>query len=98
MKNTPKKVRKHLALNISVTIGCTLFIVILCSILSVVSYSTSRRTLYNRYQAQMTSIVNVAQTQIDNDDLYQCCTVEPYTESEKYKQTLDFFNNFVSSY
>ena len=91
------KSRKHLSLSWSIFIGSFLFVITLCGILSAVSSTISRRVLYTRYQNQMTSIVNTAESYIDNDDLSECAK-EPYTASEKYNETLEFFNKFVSYY
>ena len=91
-----KKARKRLSVNFSVVVGSFVFILVLCGILSVVSYSISRNTLYTRYRAQMESIVTTAQSYVDDDDMEQCSTT--YVATEKYNETKKFFDNFVTHY
>ena len=91
-----EKKRKHLKLGASISIGCSLFIGILTAVLSLISYNTSRNVLYSRYQAQMESIVSIAEAHVDIDDMCQC--VETLTKSAKYQETQDFFDKFVDNY
>ena len=90
------RLRQRITLNISITIGCFVFILVLCSILSIVSYNISSATLYNRYRAQMKSIVDVAESYIDDDDMSECA--ETYQESPKYQETQAYFDQFVTYY
>ena len=90
------KLRQRITLNISITIGCFIFIFALCAILSGVSYNISSNTLYTRYKAQMKSIVDVAESYIDHDDMSECA--ETYVESAKYQETQAYFDQFVTHY
>ena len=88
--------RNKLALNTSISIGCFVFIFILSAILSLVSYKGGRDTLYVRYQAQMTSILDLAESYVDNEDLSNC--VKTNVPSEKYNETQHAFDTFVTYY
>lgn len=91
-----KKTRKRLTLNISMAIGCFVFILVLCSILSIVSFNIAQRTLYSRYQSQMRSIADIALSSVDIDDMSECSRT--LVESEKYKETQAFFDNMATNY
>ena len=93
-----EKIRKskRLTLNVSMAIGCFVFILVLCSILSIVSFNIAQTTLYSRYQSQMKSIADIALSSVDIDDMSECSrTLE---ESEKYKTTQAFFDNMATNY
>ena len=94
--NQTIKRKKHLPLAASVIIGCSLFIVTLSVISSFVSYNVSKNTLYQRYQAQMSSIIDTIEGHVDHDDMYQC--VQTNVESEKYKETQKVFDSFAEKY
>ena len=94
--NQTIKRKKHLPLAASVIIGCSLFIVTLSVISSFVSYNVSKNTLYQRYQAQMSSIIDTIEGYVDHDDMYQC--VQTNVESEKYKETQKVFDSFAEKY
>ena len=91
-----KKQRKHFSLNITISIGCSIFILILCSILALVSYNVSTNVLYSRYQAQMTSIVDLAQSSVDDADMAECAAT--FVKSAKFEETKAYFDNFVNNY
>ncbi len=72
----------------SMFIGCSVFIVLLCLILSILTYRTYTQSLYNSYNERMTDIINYVYAHIDVEDLSEC--VKTGNESEKY-QTLRIF-------
>ena len=72
----------------SIIIGCSVFIVLLCLILSVLTYTTYTTSLYHSYEERMTDIIEYVESHIDMDDLSQC--VETGIESEKYRELLAF--------
>ena len=90
------KKRKYLPLSASITIGCSLFMVALTGTVAAVSFNVSRSVLYERYQEQMTSIVNIAEAYVDKNDMYEC--TRTLVESEKYVETQKFFDKFVTNY
>ncbi len=96
MADSFKGKKIHLPLAVGVIIGCILFVVTLSGLSSYFSYNLSKRTLYSRYQAQMTSIVDLIDGYIDHDDMYEC--VQSNTESEKYKETQKIFDTFAERY
>ena len=91
-----KKRRKHLPLAVSVIIGCVAFIATLSTISYSVSYNVSKNTLYERYQSQMTSIVDTIESYVDHDDMYNC--VQTQERSEKYYETQKVFDSFAAYY
>ena len=68
----------------SITIGCILFIIILCIVMGVTSWLNYRRTLYQRYEAYITDILEYVDRHIDDDDLAEC--VKTLQRSEKYDE------------
>jgi diguanylate cyclase (GGDEF)-like protein len=71
-------------LNRSVTVGSTIFLVLLSLILSIATYQGFRQSIYRRYEAQMSDILYYTDSHIDHDDLAQC--VRTGVKSEKYEQ------------
>ena len=90
--------RNSISLKWSVSIGCIIFIAILCSLLTVASYNISKVVLYKRYREQMTSIVDVAESYLDKDDLYLCAQELSDRGSEKYAKASEYFDQFVTYY
>ncbi|MCR4807845.1 MAG: GGDEF domain-containing protein [Lachnospiraceae bacterium] len=64
--------------------------------ISFVTYGIYTRSFYDRYRAQMESIVTYSQQFIDDDDMSECA--DTFVETEKYKETREFFDNFVDNY
>ena len=96
MASSTKGRKKHLPLATGVVIGCILFITILSGLSTLISYNVSKNTLYTRYQAQMTSIIDYVEGFIDHDDMYEC--VQTQTESAKYKETQKVFDDLALRY
>lgn len=83
-------------LNRSVTIVCVAFIGLLCVILSVATYRIYTTTMYDRFQKQMSSILDYVECHIDNDDMAECART--FVESEKYQQFQAFFDELIDHY
>lgn len=80
----------------SITIGCIAFIIILSVALSVMTYIFYSQSIYGKYEEEMTNILNLVESQIDEDDLYDC--VNTLTESKTYKKLQKYMDNFVDNY
>ncbi len=88
--------RRARPLNSSITIACSLFVLLLGAALAAATYKMYTTALYERYQKQMTSIVTYLESHIDHDDMSRCA--ETYVESEKYKEVHELFDSFVDHY
>ena len=95
-EKTKNKRAGRVPLTVSTSIGCFLIFMILGGLLTYASYRVAKTVLYNRYKAQMTSIVDLAYAHIDIDDMSECS--KTFVESEKYKETSAYFDNFVTNY
>lgn len=80
----------------SIFIGCSTFIILMCLILSVLTYKTYNRSLYRAYEKRMTDIINYVESHIDVDDLYEC--VQTGVESEKYTELMAFMDDMMETY
>ena len=76
----------------SISIGCFLFIALLCLVLSTVNYTTYKNGLYSRYSSHISSILNFTRSQIDTDDLAEC--VKTGQKSDKYLALQHFIDTF----
>ena len=83
-------------LNRSITVGCVIFIVVLCVLLSVANLKIYRNYVYDDYRSYIAELLDFAMAHIDADDLKNC--IETGEESRKYKETLllmdDMMNHF----
>ena len=80
----------------SITIVCVIFIILLSVVLSVTTYRIYTRTMYERYQKQMASILDYVESHIDKDDMAVCART--YEESEKYRVFQRFFDDLIDHY
>lgn len=80
----------------SITIGCVLFIAILCIILGITSHFNYRRSLYQRYEAYITDILNYVNRHIDQDDLANC--VQTLERSEKFDELEKFMDGIKEDF
>ncbi len=80
----------------TIAIMCAMFIAVLVAVLSGVSYVLYTRSMYRMYQDQMTGIVNYLESTIDHDDMAECART--WTESERYKESRELFDNFIDTY
>ena len=83
-------------LNRSITITCVAFIALMCAVLSLVTYRIYTKTMYDRYQKQMASIVDYAEAHLDKDDMAECART--YVESDKYKVYQAFLDDLIDHY
>ncbi len=88
--------KKFRPINKNITITVILNIVLVVLVMSFVTYRIYTKSFYERYKAQMESIVTYVQQYIDDDDMSWCA--ETFIESEKYKETREIFDNFVDHY
>lgn len=82
-------------LNRSITIGCVIFIVLLCVLLSAANMRIYRNYVYDDYREYIRDMLNLAMSQIDGEDLKNC--IETGEESEKYKETLAYMDNMLDN-
>ncbi|MBP5280758.1 MAG: GGDEF domain-containing protein [Erysipelotrichaceae bacterium] len=94
METKPRKPFVSLGKNVLFT--SISFIVFLCFVLSFVTYRVYTSALYERYQKQLTSIVDYVEVHIDKDDMGVCART--YVESEKYKEFQAFFDEMIDNY
>ena len=80
----------------SIFVGCSTFIILLCLILSVLTYRTYNRSLYDAYEDRMRDIVEYVESHIDVDDLYEC--VQTGVESDKYQELMAFMDGIMEDY
>ena len=79
-------------LNRSILIGTTLFILLLCVVLSIVHYSSYKRMLYSRYESSIEELLRYIEAEIDVDDLAEC--IRTGKESEKYRALRKLLDQF----
>ena len=87
---------KKRPLNRSITLAAVIFFAVLTAVLSFATYQLYTRTMYDRYQKQMASIVTYVESYIDKDDLSECSRT--YVESEKYKDLQALLDRIVDTY
>ncbi len=80
----------------SIFIYCFGFIILLCLILSILTYRTYTRSLYHAYEERMNDILDYVERHIDIDDLEQC--VETKQESEKFVNLIAFMDGIMEDF
>lgn len=83
-------------LNRSITIGCIIFILLLCLLLSIANLTLYRNYVFDDYRGYIADILNITLDQIDGDDLRTC--IETGQKSEKYQETLLYMDNFMDHF
>ena len=68
----------------SILRGTTIFILLLCGILSAVQYKSNKAMLYSQYESSIGSILRYTATEIDADDLAEC--IRTGVKSPKYDE------------
>ncbi|MBR4718925.1 MAG: diguanylate cyclase [Lachnospiraceae bacterium] len=91
-----KDKKKFHLINRNVTITVVLNVILMILVISFVTYRIYTKSFYERYRIQMESIVTYVQQYIDDDDMSECA--DTYVESAKYKETRQFFDDFVDHY
>ncbi len=87
---------KKRSLRQSIMVRCTIFIVLLCILLSVANYFGYRSALYKMYEEYITDMLNFAASNIDVDDMKEC--LETGKKSDKFNQTQILFDNIKDTY
>ena len=80
----------------SIFLGCSSFIILLCLVLSIMTFRTYNRSLYHAYEERMDDIVNYVYNHIDMEDLEQC--VKTKKESEKFKELMTFMDGIMEDF
>ena len=74
----------------SITIGCLVFILLLCVVIGIASYFSYKRALYQRYEAYITDILTYTESEIDHEDLKNCTkTLERSKSYDKLELFMD---------
>ena len=79
-----------------VTLVCVIFVLMLSTVLGLVVYRLYTRTMFQKYERQMTSVLDYVESRLDKDDMSVCA--ETLVESEKYRQFQSFFDDFIDHY
>ena len=90
MKQKKKPIQRSLVL------GASLFISFLSFVLSLQSYFSFSKSMYARYNEQLSTIVHFLDSQIDKDDLYNC--IQTKTPSEKFNRLQQLENSMVDEF
>ena len=85
--------KRRRSLNRSITIGCVLFIIALCVLLSMANLRIYRNYVYEDYREYIWNILDYSLAHIDGDDLKAC--IDTCEESDQYKQTLLFMDKLM---
>lgn len=88
--------RKRKPIQRSLILGSALFISFMCFILSILSYFSFSKSLYERYNDHLATVIQFLSSQIDTDDLFHC--VQTHTRSEKYEQLQQLENKMVDDF
>ncbi|SHJ72119.1 diguanylate cyclase (GGDEF) domain-containing protein [Pseudobutyrivibrio xylanivorans DSM 14809] len=80
----------------SIFIGSTVFILLLCILLNILTYRSFRKSLYNSYEERITDILVYVHSHIDLDDLSRC--VDTLEESPKYNDLMQLMDNVVEQF
>lgn len=83
-------------LNRSITIGCILFIITLCVLLSFANLSMYKNYVYVDYRNYINDILDYTLSEIDGDDLKTC--IDTVEESEQYKKALLFMDHLMDHF
>lgn len=80
----------------SILVGCITFIALLCFLLSIITYHSYKRSLYNAYQARMTDILTYIDSHIDHDDLRYC--IDNLVETDSFLATRDLIDEVYQEF
>ena len=83
-------------MKLSIFVGCSIFVVSLCVVLSYLSYSSFSRSLYRSYELRLDDVLKYVDKHIDKDDLAECTRTK--VESPKYKELRDFMDNICDNF
>lgn len=91
-----KTIKTRRPLNRSITIGCVIFILVLCLLLSVANLTIYKNYVYNDYRSYISELLDFAMAHVDGDDLQNC--IETLEESDKYKETLHLMDEMMDHF
>ncbi len=80
----------------SIYIYTLVFITLLCLVLSILTYFSFTKSLYQSYDRRMADIVGYVYSHIDIEDLSEC--VETGEESEKFRTLLSFMDSIMEDF
>jgi len=83
-------------LNRSITIGCVIFIITLCVLLSIANLTLYKNSVFEDYRNYISHILNYALAHIDAEDLKEC--IDSGEESETYKETLLYMDDLMEHF
>ncbi len=84
--------RKRKTLKRSILMGTVLFILVLCTIMSVTQFRQYRRALYSKYESRIEDILRFVAGGIDVDDLAEC--MRTGVESDGYRALRTLLDQF----
>ena len=90
------RVNRFRPLSWSIFLISIIFIIFMCAVISYATYKIYTKSMYDRYQKQMVSIIDYVESHIDIDDMSECSRT--YVESEKYKEFQAFFDDLIDYY
>ena len=90
MKTRIKPVKRSVFL---FTLG---FIILLCLVLSLITYTSYSNSLYNSYNLRMVDILHHVVSHIDLDELRSC--VENYEETEEYYDLMEYMDGIMDDF
>ncbi len=94
--NAEKPNKPFVPLSKNILFTTITFIVFLCFVLSFVTYKVYTNAMLERYQKQLSAIVDYVEFHIDKDDLAECART--YEESEKYQKLQAFMDEMIDNY
>lgn len=80
----------------SLLIGCSIFVVLMCSAFSAQTYLTFSSWYYKQYNETLAHVISGLEHTIDVDDLQKC--VHTQTPSPKFDELQAFFNEYIDDY
>ena len=89
-------IRHKKPLNRSITIGCVVFIIILCILLSFANLTLYKKYVYSEYHSYIANILDYTLAHIDGDDLKTC--IDTLERSEKYNESLLFMDGIMDHF
>ena len=84
--------RRKKTLKRSILMGTVLFILVLCTILSVTQFQQYRRVLYSKYESRIEDILRFVAGDVDADDLAEC--MRTGVESDGYRALQALLDRF----
>lgn len=80
----------------SLIIGCAGFVMLLCVILSVMSYFMVSRSLYSVYEKRLADVIGYIEPRIDKKDLKKC--IETGEKSPEYDKLQGLLNDLIDNF